>query len=103
MRSLNFGSTLPTTESIADVDLLFPHYSLRHRAIAWISRHLFDRITYTVRHGLNRGMRRRGGLGWVPAIFMRAAQTKEEMFWHGLDLNGLVVYDIGAYHGMLSM
>jgi len=48
-------------------------------------------------------MRRRGGLGWMPAIFTRGAQTKEEMFWLGLALSGLVVYDVGAFHGMLTM
>jgi FkbM family methyltransferase len=84
-------------------ELPFRHYSLRHRAIAWISRHLFDRVTYTVRHGLNRGMRRRGGLGWVPAFFLRGSQTKEEMFWCALALDGMVVYDVGAFHGMLTM
>jgi FkbM family methyltransferase len=60
---------------------------------------LFDRCTYTVRHGLIRGMRRKGGLGWIPA----GAQSKEEMFWRGFPLAGLVVYDVGAFHGILSM
>src|SRR5580704_17203984 len=81
-------------------DLPFEHYSLRHRAIAWISRHLFDRFTYTVRHGLIRGMRRKGGLGWIPAGI---AQTKEEIFWRGLPLAGLVIYDVGAFHGILTL
>ena len=89
--------------TIAQDDLPFPHYSLRHRVIAWTSRRLFDHLTYTVRHGLNRGMRRRGGLGWVPAIFTLGEQTKEEMFWRGVELNGMVVYDVGAFHGMLTM
>ena len=88
---------------VAEDERPFRHYSLRHRAVAWTSRHLFDRITYRVRHGLNRGMLRRGGLGWVPAIFSKSAQTKEEMFWRGLALDGLVVYDIGAFHGLLTM
>jgi len=87
----------------ASDDAPFRHYSLRHRAIAWISRHVFDHVTYTVRHGLNRGVRRRGGLGWVPAIFMRGAQTREEMFWRELALDGRVVYDVGAFHGLLTM
>jgi FkbM family methyltransferase len=84
-------------------DLPFQHYSLRHRVIAWISRRLFDRFTYTVRHGLIRGMKRRGGLGWMPAWLSRAAQTKEEMFWRDLPLDGLVVYDVGAFHGILTL
>jgi hypothetical protein len=31
--------------------------------------HVFDAATYTVRHGLLKGMKRKGGLGWVPAMF----------------------------------
>lgn len=88
---------------LAADDLPFHHYSLRHRAIAWISRCLFDRCTYTVRHGLNRGMKRRGGLGWVPARLLRGAQNREEMFWRDLPLGGKVVYDVGAFHGILSL
>jgi FkbM family methyltransferase len=90
-------------ESLAADDLPFKHYSLRHRAVAWISRHLFDRATYTVRHGLIRGMKRKGGLGWMPAWLARGAQTKEETFWRGLALDGVVVYDVGAFHGILTM
>jgi FkbM family methyltransferase len=88
-------------------DLPFQHYSLRHRAIAWISRCLFDRFTYTVRHGLICGMKRRGGLGWAPAWLARGAQTSEEtseeMLWRGLPLGGQVVYDVGAFHGILTL
>jgi len=80
-------------------ELPFQHYSLRHRAIAWISRRLFDRFTYTVRHGLIRGMRRRGGLGWFPA----GGRTKEDIFWQKMPLKGLLTYDIGAYHGVLTL
>jgi FkbM family methyltransferase len=60
---------------------------------------LFDRFTYTVRHGLIRGMKRRGGLGWVPA----GVPTKEEIFWRELSLDRLVIYDVGAFHGILTM
>ena len=84
-------------------DLPFEHYSHSHRAIAWISRCLFDRFTYTVRHGLIRGMKRRGGLGWTPKSISRGAQTKEEMFWRDLPLGGKVVYDVGAFHGILTL
>jgi FkbM family methyltransferase len=94
---------LDEPESLAADDLPFHHYSLRHRAIAWISRHLFDGCTYTVRHGLIRGMRRTGGLGWLPWFLPHGAQTKEEMFWRGLRLDGLVIYDVGAFHGILTL
>jgi FkbM family methyltransferase len=81
-------------------DAPFRHYSLRHRTIAWISRNVLDGLTYTARHGLIRGMRRRGGLGWTPEW---SQPTKEEMFWRELPLDGLVVYDVGAFHGILTM
>jgi FkbM family methyltransferase len=87
----------------SEADLPFRHYSLRQRSIAWISRNLFDRCTYTVGHGLIRGMRRRGGLGWLPAFLLRGRQSKEEMFWRGISLADLVVYDVGAFHGILTM
>ncbi len=75
-------------------------YSLKHRAISWVSKNLFDNVTYTVRNGLNKGLRRRGGLGWVP---FEAANTPELDFWRTLDLKGQVVYDIGAFHGLLTL
>jgi FkbM family methyltransferase len=81
-------------------DTPFRHYSLRHRTIAWISRNVFDGVTYTARHGLIRGMRRRGGLGWTPEW---SEPTREEMFWRELPLDGLVIYDVGAFHGILTL
>lgn len=84
-------------------DLPFRHYTLKHRLIAWISIHLFDRATYTVRHGLLKGMRRRGGLGWLPALFSPGAMTAEEQFWFGLNLSGMTVYDVGAFHGLVTL
>ena len=84
-------------------DLPFRHYTLQHRLISWISMHLFDRATYTVHHGLLKGMKRKGGLGWVPALFSSGIVTEEQQFWSGLDLSGLTVYDIGAFHGLLTL
>lgn len=101
LSKMDFGRSSNLTDA-AD-DLPFQHYSHGHRAIAWISRCLFDRCTYTVRHGLICGMKRRGGLGWTPAWLSRGAQTREEMFWRGLPLGGLVVYDVGAFHGILTL
>lgn len=84
-------------------DLAFRHYTLRHRLTAWISRHLFDTVTYTVRHGLLRGMKRKGGLGWVPALLSSGIMTAEQQFWCDLNLSGMTVYDIGAFHGLLTL
>jgi FkbM family methyltransferase len=84
-------------------DLPFRHYTLKHRMIAWISMHLFDNATYTVRQGLLKGMKRKGGLGWVPKLLAPGTMTAEQQFWCGLDLRDKTVYDIGAFHGLLTL
>ena len=103
LSKMDFGRSSNWTERSPQTTFPFQHYSLRHRAIAWISQRLFDRFTYTVRHGLIRGMKRKGGLGWMPAWLRVGTQTKEEMFWRDLPLDGLVVYDVGAFHGILTL
>jgi FkbM family methyltransferase len=84
-------------------DVPFRHYTLKHRLIAWISVHLFDTATYTVRHGLLKGMKRKGGLGWAPAVLSPGIMTAEQQFWRGLNLSGMTVYDVGAFHGLLTL
>jgi FkbM family methyltransferase len=84
-------------------DLPFQHYTLKHRLIAWISMHVFDTATYTVRHGLLKGAKRRGGLGWIPSVLSRGILTAEDQFWSGLNLSGMTVYDIGAFQGLLTL
>ncbi|MCW5963101.1 MAG: FkbM family methyltransferase [Bryobacterales bacterium] len=72
---------------------------LKHRLISWVSRTFFDNRVYRVRNGLNKGLVRRGGLGWLPI-----EQSNPELdFWRSLDFSGKVVYDIGAYHGLLTI
>lgn len=56
--------------------------------------------TYTVRHGLARGLRRRGGLGFVPQLGSRSA---EETFLERLSLEGATVYDVGGYEGIFTL
>lgn len=79
------------------------HYGLKHRATSWLSRHVFDRIVYTSRHGLLKGMKRRGGLGWLPESMCGSLLTPEIRFWLDAPLAGRVVYDIGAFQGMLTL
>jgi FkbM family methyltransferase len=90
----------PGSVDSAPDDLPFQHYPVKQRLIAWISQTFFDRFTYTVRHGLLQGMKRRGGLGWIPSS---RPQSKEEVFWRTLNFDGQVVYDIGAFHGLLTL
>ncbi len=68
------------------------------RALGGILRPLTRNLTYTTRSGIAAGLRRQGGLG-----FLARAVTEEERFYLGLNLEGKVVYDVGAYEGMFSM
>lgn len=77
------------------------HFSLRHRLIASISG-LFTNNAYTCRHGLTRGMRRKGGLGFLPAIVAHT-ESRETQYFASLDLTGRTVYDIGGFEGLLTM
>jgi FkbM family methyltransferase len=81
----------------------FHHYTLRHRITAWISQNVFGNFVYTVRHGLIKGMRRKGGLGWLPEFLSSSVESREHVFWKELDLSGKVVYDIGSFQGLLAM
>jgi FkbM family methyltransferase len=81
-------------------DLPFRHYTLKHRVVSWVSQNLFDGIIYTARHGLIAGMKRKGGLGWLP---VRPEATAEHRFWESLDLRGRIIYDIGAFQGLLTL
>jgi len=73
------------------------HYGWKHRLVATLSRHV--NFTYTMRHGLAAGMKRRGGLGFIPW----GSETAETGLLRGLDLAGRVVYDIGAFEGILTL
>lgn len=81
----------------------FQHYTLKHHIVSWISRNLFENYTYTVGHGLLRGLKRKGGLGWVPEAFSKSIDTAEIQFWRQLPLTGLTVYDVGSFEGLLAL
>jgi FkbM family methyltransferase len=68
------------------------------RRLAVTARPLFRRNVYTIRSGLAAGLRRRGGLGFLPR-----ALTPEERFLLSLDLSGQVIYDVGAYEGLFTL
>lgn len=79
------------------------HYNLRHRVEAWVSRNVFHHVTYTVRRGMLKGLRRKGGLGWIPDQIIAEAVTPEQRLWARLGLAGKVVYDIGSFEGLAAM
>lgn len=76
------------------------HFGLRHQLVAFISTRMFSNVTYTIRHGLAAGMRRKGGLGFLPVALR---ETAEERFLSGLDFAGKTVYDIGGFEGVLTL
>jgi FkbM family methyltransferase len=77
--------------------------SLKSRLISAISRRL-DFITYRQRHGLIAGLRRRGGLGFLPTWLVGdSTDTPEHRFLAGLDVRGKVVYDVGAFYGLITL
>lgn len=84
-------------------DQSFRHYTFKHRLVSWISRTFFDNLTYTVRHGLLKGMKRKGGLAWIPEVGRHAKKTPEHLFFANLDLSGKVVFDVGAYEGLVAL
>ena len=81
----------------------FHHYTMKHRLIAWISTNIFDNVTYRVRHGLIKGMKRKGGLAWLPEFAIGQIETPELSFWRRQDLSGQVIYDIGAFEGLITL
>jgi FkbM family methyltransferase len=84
-------------------DQPFHHYTTKHHIVAWISQNLFDNITYTVRRGLIKGMKRKGGLAWLPEFISGSTGTPEQSFWMNQNLRDLVIYDVGAFHGLLTL
>jgi FkbM family methyltransferase len=69
-----------------------------------LMRGLLDSGTYTVRHGLIKGMKRKGGIGFIPALIARNHKNRAECrFFKLRNFDNQVVYDIGGYHGLLSL
>src|SRR4051812_16352239 len=60
--------------------------------------------TYTVRHGLAKGLKRKGGLAFLPAALAdTSGREAEERFLLGLELEGQTVYDVGGDQGIYTL
>lgn len=70
------------------------------RAVISMLQPLVANNVYTVRHGLAKGLKRRGGLGFVPYA---GRPPREEAFLEALDLRGRTVYDVGGYEGVFTL
>lgn len=53
---------------------------------------------YTARSGLAKGLKRKGGLGFIPRQL-----SLEEKFLLSLDINGQTIYDIGGHVGIFTL
>jgi FkbM family methyltransferase len=74
------------------------------KAIAVTLGRLFRNHTYTSRHGLAKGLKRRGGLAFLPSFVPRSTEMlSEERFIQGLDLTGQTVLDIGGDQGIYTL
>lgn len=62
-------------------------------------RPLFKNYVYTVQYGIAKGLKRKGGLGFIRFI----KETEEVKFLKGLDLCGKTIYDIGGYEGVVTI
>ena len=73
-------------------------FSRVHRVISWLSHNC--NFAYTSRRGIARGLKRKGGLAFLPSP---AEETAEEKFLHGLDLKGKTVFDVGGFVGLMTL
>lgn len=74
------------------------------KAVAVNLSRLFKNHIYTSRHGLAKGLRRKGGLAFLPSFIPRSTEMfKEEVFIEALDLSGKTVYDIGGDQGIYTL
>jgi len=65
---------------------------------------LFRNHTYTSRHGLAKGLKRKGGLAFLPSFIPRSTEMiREEVFIEGLPFSGKTVYDIGGDQGIYTL
>lgn len=73
---------------------------LRFNIIPVILYPLLRNNVYTARRGLAKGLKRMGGLGFIPQIIR---PTAEERFLIDLDLSGETIYDVGAAYGIFTL
>jgi len=73
---------------------------MRERIVVALRKILRNSI-YRSRHGLAKGLLRKGGLGFIPEIFV--PPTFEDIFLRSLALTGHTIYDVGGYEGVFTM
>jgi FkbM family methyltransferase len=78
----------------------FHDLTFSERIAAGLSKRL-QGIIYTSRGGLAKGLRRKGGLGFLPGI--AHPETAETRFLQTLNFDGKTVYDIGGFQGIMTL
>jgi FkbM family methyltransferase len=79
------------------------HQSFQNQVKSWISNSLFDKFTYTIRRGPIKGMKRKGGLAWIPDWLVKDHRTPEQKLFTDLELDDKVVFDVGAFEGLTTL
>lgn len=79
--------------------------SLKRTVVSRINQLPFvDRHVYTVRYGPARGLKRQGGMGWLPTFVPRGHEwDAEEAFLEQINWSGMTVYDVGGDQGILTL
>src|SRR5262245_10355065 len=79
--------------------------SVKRKIIGLINRSpIMDRLVYNAKHGPARGLKRQGGMGWLPTIVPRMHEwDAEEAFLANLEWRGLTVYDVGCDQGLFTI
>jgi len=75
----------------------YAYAALCYRLASYI-RTATDDGVYTIRAGVAKGLKRRGGFGFIPR-----RMSNEEAFLTSLDFRGKTVFDVGAYQGIYTM
>jgi FkbM family methyltransferase len=75
-------------------------FTIRHRLTSAVSG-WFQGVVYTSNGGLTKGLRRKGGLGFLPEI--AHPETAETRFLRTIEFTGKTVFDIGGFQGIMTL
>lgn len=68
--------------------------------LAFLRDTLFRNNKHTIRYGLAKGMKRIGGISFLP---LNKKNSRESQFLKTLDLQNKIVYDVGAFEGIMTL
>lgn len=68
--------------------------------LGFLLRPLFNNYVYTIRWGIGKGFKRKGGMQFIPQI---TPLRSEEIFLNNLKLQNQIAFDIGGFEGIFSL